>query len=348
VSTQLTEAFDLALEELGFDLDDNSDDILTGTVESDEEPEAEDGPEGDESGSEDSEAAPDDGGEAFDGPVIDVPSNGKLRLPDGTEVEVEKAVLLQADYTRKTQELAEHRKQFENEQQQFAKDQQEVLQTYEQMRGWYEERSANPTAWVQEIVESTQDPTATIAKALYELAQTGRLDPAFVETFGIDGGEVAERAKAQTPNELAEIKARLDQRDALEQQRAAYEAQQLAVQHQVARYQSQWDTIKQSRGLQFETPDAEVEAKRELLQFALESKLTRSLEDAFDLMSVRRGGAVTPKPVPTGDPEVTAKKRASRAVARKGVGSSGGGVPKKGMSTREAALAALDEFATGA
>lgn len=345
----IEDAFNQALAELDFDLDDNADDILTATVENDDEPEVGDEPKVQESDPKDqSQAGSGENDSEIDpnAPVFEVPKNGVLVLPDGTRVNAENAVLLQADYTRKTQELAEQRKQFDNEKSQLAELQQEVVQSYEQMRGWYEERVANPTGWIQEIATSVQDPTATIAKALYDLAHAGVLEPEFVETFGIDSGEVAEKANTvRSQTELEILRQRLDEREQAEAQRAYAESQQVAVQRQAQVYQSQWDNIKNSHGLGFDSQEAEMEAKRELLQFAMESRLTRSLEDAYDLMSVRKGKAVTPKPGSTPDPEVTAKKRASRAVSRKSV-SSGGSTPKKSMSTREAALAALDDFAT--
>lgn len=341
MTTTIEEAFDKALEELEFDLDDNADDILTATVENESETEAGDEPEVEETGAEDQTAEEPESDDAEidpNAPVFEIPKNGVLVLPDGTRVDAEQAVLLQADYTRKTQELSEQRKQFENEKSQLADLQKEVVQSYEQMRGWYEERVANPTGWIHEIVSSTEQPTATIAKALYDLAHAGVLEPEFVETFGIDSGEVAEKANTtREQTELETLRARLDQREYAE-------AQQFAVQRQAQVYQQQWDEIKQSNGLSFDSAEAEMEAKRELLQFAMESRLTRSLGDAYDLMSVRKGKTVAPKPDSTPDPEVTAKKRASRAVSRKGVGSSGGSAPKP-KSTREAALAALDEFA---
>ena len=347
VATTIEEAFDQALAELDFDLGDNSDDILTEPADNDTKPEAGDEPEGEDSDQEDQteeEPEPDDSEVDPNAPVFEVPKNGVLVLPDGTRVDAEKAVLLQADYTRKTQELAEQRKEFENEKSQLSELQSEVVNSYQQMRGWYEERVVNPTGWIQEIVASTPQPTATIAKALYDLAHAGVLEPEFVETFGIDSGEVAEKANTvRSQTELEQLRARLDEREYAE-------AQQFAVQRQAQVYQSQWDNIKGSHGLEFDGADAEMEAKRELLQFAMESRLTRSLEDAYDLMSVRKGKTVAPKPdpEPTPDPEVTAKKRASRAVSRKSVSSSAGSTPKKALSTRDAALAALDEFATRA
>lgn len=338
----IEDAFEESFRELGLDLDGNPDDTLFGTDENDEETEAEGGPESDELVDEpsDEEDTPDEDADDVrsDGPTVDVPEGAVLRLPDGTEVEADKAVLLQSDYTKKTQQVAEERKQLESDRAEFEAQRQQVTDAYEQMRGWYEERSANPTDWVKEIISGTQDPTTTIARALYDLANDGKLDPQFVATFGIDAGEVAERAKTSSRDrEIEELRKKVEDRDLAEQEQAR-------IREQAARYQSQWDEIKQNNGLSFDDADAERAAKKELLEFAIQSKLGHSLVDAYDLMTVRR--AKTEKPQPAADPKVLAKKRASRAVSPKGAS----GTPSKPRpkTTRDAALEALSEFATGA
>lgn len=331
------EAAEQSFQELGLSLDDISDDILTETVDNAEPEEAEDGPAGDEVAEEpvseedteeDAEVA-DTSGEA----VVELPSGGKVRLPDGTEVDVDKAVLLQSDYTKKTQQLAEERKQFENERAQ-------ITDAYEKMRDWYEQRSSNPSDWVREIVEGAGDPTATIAKALYELANNGKLDPEFVKAFGIDAAEVQQRAaKSDKDREVEELRKRLDQREATE-------AEQAAIRQQAAQYQAQWDEIKNTNGLNFDSGESEVEAKRELLNFALQNRLSHSLVDAYDLMQFRRSRTVQPQAeqAPKPDPQVTEKKRASRAVTPKSAGGSGQ-ERRKPISTRDAALQVLEDYA---
>jgi hypothetical protein len=338
----IEEAFEESFRELGLNLDGNPDDTLFGTDENDEETEAMGGPESTELADEPpyEEDAPDEDADDVrsDAPTVDIPKGAILRLPDGTEVPADKAVLLQSDYTKKTQQIAEERKQLESERAEFDTQRNHVAQAYEQMRGWYEERSSNPSDWVKEIISGTQDPTTTIAKALYELANDGKLDPQFVATFGIDAGEVAERAKSSTRDrELEELRKKVEDRERTEQEQAR-------IREQAARYQSQWDEIKRNNSLSFDGPDAEREAKKELLEFAVKSQLGHSLTDAYDLMAVRK--AKTEKQPPAADPQVLAKKRASRAVTPKSATSP----PSKPRlkSTRDAALEALSEFAAGA
>lgn len=331
---KIDEAAEQSFQELGLSLDDISDDIPAETVDSAEPEEAEDGPAEDEVAEDPaSEEDTEEDAEVVDtSDVVELPSGGKVRLPDGTEVDVDKAVLLQSDYTKKTQQLSEERKQFEAERTQ-------ITEAYEQMRQWYEQRSSNPSDWVREIVEGAGDPTATIAKALYELANTGKLDPEFVKAFGIDSSEVQQRAaKSDKDREIEELRKRLDQREATE-------AEQAAIRKQAAQYQSQWDEIKGNYGLDFASAEAEVEAKRELLNFALQNRMSHSLTDAYDLMEFRRSKTVQPKAEKAQpDPQVTEKKRASRAVTPKSAGSIGN-EKRKPLSTRDAALQVLEEYA---
>lgn len=342
----LDEAFEQSFAELGLNLDDISDDIPEETDENTEEPEAEDGPEGLEADDEPAESEDTDedseDNEQSDAPTLDVPEGAVLRLPDGTEVEVDKAVLLQSDYTKKTQQVAEERKTLESERAEFETQRQQVAEAYENLQKWYEEKQSDPTGWIQEIVESASDPTAVLARSIYQLANAGKLDPAFVEAFGIDSGEVAKRAdQSKRDRELEELRKKVDERERTE-------SQQAAIREQVAKYNAQWDQIKQDRSLEFADANAEVDAKKELLRFAMDSKLTHSLVDAYDLMTARRGG-VQPvaEKAQEPDPQVTAKKRASRAVTQKST-TAGNAKPKRPGTVREAALRSLDEFAVGA
>lgn len=341
----LNDALEQSLAELGLDLEGDTGDLQPVTDEQeadtdDLEGSEEDAPVGEEVQEEAAEEAESED-DAPTGQILEVPKGSTLRLPDGTEVEADKAVLFQSDYTKKTQQLSEERKTLENEKQEFETQRQQVAEAYEQMRNWYESRAANPTDWVKEIISEAKDPTATIAKALYELANDGRLDPDFVKTFGIDSGEVARKAsQSQRDRELEELRSKVEARERTE-------AEQRAIQQQAQRYQQEWDEIKSSHSIAFENSATEIEAKRELLQFALANKISHSLKDAYDLMLVRTGRLNQPKvePAPTPDPQVTDKKRASRAVTPK---SSAGSAPKakRPKSVRDAALQALDEYVT--
>ena len=348
MATDIQEAFDKSVAELGFEslLDDSSTSLEEiEEQEQPEEPEAEatevDVSE-DEVASEDEapvdevEESDDDEADAEDTSYIEIAEDAKLKLPDGTIVDASQAVLLQADYTRKTQELSEQRKQLDAEKSQVEKSAQEYEQAYGQMREWYESRAARPADWLAEIVSQTQDPTATVAQALYTMAQNNMLDPKFVETFGIDAGEFEQTAKSsQVQNELEELK-RWRQEQEIATQRQAQ------VKERAAAYEREWEGLKQSHGITFNDKAQELEAKRELLQFALENNLTRSLTDAYDLMTVRKPKPVSKQSQP--DAEVTAKKRASRAVSSK----TSGGAPKKvkkNLTTRDAILESMSEIA---
>ena len=335
----LSEALEQSLEALGLDLDGDSDSFQSETEEQVEEPDTEEAVDGDEpvdaeEADEDTDEEAVEEDQKADGTVVEVPEGALIRLPDGTEVEADKAVLFQSDYTKKTQQLAEERKQFEA-------DREKVVDAYEQMRNWYESRAANPTDWVKEIVSESPDPTAAIAKALYELANEGKLDAEFVSTFGIDAGEVAKRAtESKRDTELEQLRKKVEDRERTE-------AEQRAIQEQAKKYEAQWSEIKSGHGLNFETRDDEIAAKRELLQFAMNNRMAHSLTDAYDLMLLRTGRMGQPEAVKAKsepDPQVTEKKRASRAVTPK---SSASGAPRKKRpaSVREAALQSLEEYA---
>lgn len=335
----LNDALEQSLAALGLDLDGDSESFQSETEEQVEEPEATEEVEGDEPvDAEEVVEDTDEEAEAEDqkaaGDVVEVPEGAMIRLPDGTEVEADKAVLFQSDYTKKTQQLAEERKQFEA-------DRDKIADAYEQMRNWYESRAANPTDWVKEIISESPDPTAAIAKALYELANEGRLDSEFVKTFGIDAGEVAKRAtESKRDSELDELRKKVEDRERTE-------AEQRAIQEQARKYQSEWDDIKSSHTLDFETRDDEIAAKRELLNFAMTNRMAHSLKDAYDLMLLRTGRMGQPeaeKAKPAPDPQVTEKKRASRAVTPKG-NATGGPRAKRPATVRDAALQSLEEYA---
>jgi len=336
----IKDAFEESLTELGIEgLDDNLDDIPDETVDKPEDPEPEDeAPETEES-EEPEEVEQDDERDEDDSADIEIPAGSKVKLPDGTIVNVDKAVLMQSDYTRKTQELSEQRKAFEAEAQQFEQQRTEVETLYGQMREWYETRAAQPSTWIMEIAAESGDPTSTVAKAIYELAQSGILDPQFVETFGLESGQVAQMADdSRVKDEISELRAWKEQQENERQHRAA-------IQQRAAQYEQQWNDIKLQRGLEFDSQLGEIDAKRELFEFAIENKMTQSLLDAYDIMTVRK-----PKkaPVQGSSPEVTAKKRASRAVTAKSATSGSGKTQKKSLTTKDAILQSMDELLAGA
>ena len=336
----IKDAFEQSLAELGIEgLDDNLEDIPDEAVDKTEDAELKDEASGSEESREFQETEQDDERDNDDSADIEIPAGSKVKLPDGTVVNVDKAVLMQSDYTRKTQELADQRKAFEAEAQNFEAQRSEIEGLYGQMREWYESRAAQPSNWIMEIAAESGDPTSTVAKAIYELAQSGVLDPQFVETFGLESGPVAQMAgDSRVKDELAELRAWKEQQENERSQRTA-------VQQRAAQYEQQWSQIKLERGLDFNSQLSEIDAKRELFEFAIQNKMTQSLLDAYDIMTVRK-----PKkaPVQGSSPEVTAKKRASRAVTAKSATTGAGKTPKKSLTTKDAILQSMDELFAGA
>jgi hypothetical protein len=335
----IKEAFEQSLAELeATELGSNSIDIPDETVEKtddetleDEAVESEEVQE-DEESSEDEEPSDDDADEN----LIEIVPDAKLKLPDGTIVSAEKAVLMQADYTRKTQELAEQRKAFESEQSSFVEQQKEVNSLYEQMQTWYESRVSEPSSWIAEIASETEDATSTVARALYEMAQAGILDEQFVETFGIEVGEVAEIAnRSKVEDEVAELRAWRESQENENKQREA-------IRQRAQEYDKEWEQIKLQRGLDFSSRVDELHTKQELFQFAFENRITQSLLDAYDLMTVRKPTKAPVRGGSSPNPEVVAKKRASRAVTPKSA-SSDSSAGKKKLTDRDAILAAMED-----
>jgi hypothetical protein len=336
-------AFENSLTELGIhDLDGNLVDIPDETVDEteafsleDEDSEAEGFFDSDNQN--DDEQASDVQGQT----VIEIVEGATIRLPDGTTVPAEKAVLMQADYTRKTQEIAEQRKAIEAREVSIRQLEQQYNQDYGQMRSWYEERASSPSNWIVEIASQSQDPTGTVASAIYNLAQAGTLDPRFVETFGIDAREFEETAKThRIESEVERLKREMQERNQAEAAQRSASQRQLLIQQRTAIYEQEWEQIKATKNLQFNDPSDESVAKQQLLQFALENRLSKSLIDAHDLFELRIG-RTAPKNGST-DPDVAAKKRASRAVTPRTSVSGQQRKPNKKLSDREAILEAME------
>lgn len=256
--------------------------------------------------------------EPDDGPVTI--ADDAVVVIDGEEVtgaELKASRLRQADYTRKTQEVAAERR--------------EVETLREQMVSWYEERAGNPSAWINEIAGETDNPARTIAEALgaegnptqavawvlTTLAEQGKLDQQFVDKFGLH--DVAAKAgDYQTSAELAAIKRQLQQeREAREaaEQTSAESAKTQAI---LADYEKQWSSIVADEGLEFADEQAAFDSRLEVMRFAREHEIP-NLEHAYAAMQrANRGKAAEPKSKPKAQAkEVVARKRAARAVSPK-------------------------------
>ena len=286
-------------------------------------------PEGDDDGDE-GDGEPDDGDGEDDGdPVgdpITVTDDDVIRLPDGTEVSVKESALRQADYTRKTQQLADERRALEEQQS-------EVTQQYEQLTSWVQDRSQDPVKFAAEIAASTGDPTLGVAKVIKHLADSGQLDPQFAEAFGLTVDETIGQRGPQA--EIDELKQTFEQE---REQREQQAQQQQVVQH----YLGQWDEVKQSEGVQFQDLEAEKAEFREVVEYAREHRIT-DLRRAYAARAwENRGKGATSAPAKP-DLAVRRKKRAASAVTPRSSAGTPAQPRPKPRDVEDAASRAFDE-----
>ena len=311
-----------------------------------DEPEPEPQAEVDQPDVEDVEQQPDDDEQDDSRNVITVDDeDAVVVLPDGTEVPVKDGALRHADYTRKTQELAERRREFEQERESFEAERQEIEQLHNQMATWLEEKTSDPAGWATEIAAESKNPTQTIALAIRQLADQGVLDPEFTEAFGIEASDSPVRKAAESgaqTDRIAKVEAELEQ---LRQQ----EQEQAERQQRVQSLIDEWDQNKLTHGLSFQDQKSEFDAKKQTLTYALERGIP--VEDAYFALR-GQGKFDTSEKTPQSSPKAPArvpddKKRATRAMQVRS-SSSSRKPDHKAKNLDEAAERALDAFLAGA
>jgi hypothetical protein len=264
------------------------------------------------------------------GPIA-VTESDVIVLPDGTEVSVKEATLRQADYTRKTQALADERKAIEAERE-VSRSQIEYVENL--TKAW----QTNQAEVVSGFVASTEDPTLTISQVIVELAKADKLDPKFLETFGITK-DVQEKWVEETKSnsELTEIKNRLSRFEQERIQQDSIARQQAEEAALVQEYENQWAQIKVENRLNLD-PTQEVETKLNLLRYALDNDLT-NLKVAYKAFKFEESQKATnPKKAAT-----SAKKEATGVITAKSTGGSVA-VNRPPSNIEDAAWAAFQEL----
>ena len=266
------------------------------------------------------------------GPVA-VKEDDVIILPDGTEVNVAEAVLRQADYTRKTQQLSEERKAFEDERSGYS----EAVGYVDSLKtAW----ASNPTDVVAGFVSSATDPTLLFTQVLVELAKADVLDPNFLNTFGITP-EIREQwqEKSSRSSEIEDVRRRLDSYDAQRNEEQERVNAEYAQQEAIADYERQWVNIKSEFELDV-TGKEELELKISILQYASDRGIT-DLRAAFAAQQYESSKISNVKAAKAA--EATDKKRATSAVTSKGTSGSLT-APKVVSSIEDAAWEAFNEI----
>lgn len=239
--------------------------------------------------------------------ALEVTEDTVITLPDGRTVKVKDGLSMQADYTRKTQELSEARRELEAKQA-------EVQTAYQELQTWAEQKAADPSGWAAEVIESSGDATATLAKTIISLNKAGRLSPEFAATFDLEPVKTAAN-QATVTDEVAELRRRLEERE-------RQEAEQARTRQIVSEYEQQWQQVKNAEGLKFDAPQAEAKAKLELLAYAREHEIV-DLPTAYAAFAYQRA-----KQGPSSRQQAkqaVSRKRAAQAISPR---SAGGGAAK--------------------
>lgn len=236
---------------------------------------AEDGSDGedtDEEAADQDDDADDD--EQSDPDVIELSNDATVRLEDGTELKIGEAVLKDADYTQKTQKLADDRRQFESDREQFDGEREKV-------RTFIDRFESDTTGVLGQLIGSTSNPTLATAQLIKKLADEGLLEEDFARVFVGENATVQQRAaKADEQDRLDRMEKRIEERD-----RESHASKQR--EETVATYERQWSNVVVNEGLEFESRDAEQAHLREVLQYAVDNEIT-NLEKAYGAFAWER------------------------------------------------------------
>ena len=305
--------------------------------------EASEGTEAEEEGGSLDEAEDDGDGDNDDTEAV-VLTEDTLVSIDGKTDTVANLLARQADYTKKTQALAEERKSFSSEQDEMRDKAKQVLDLHQEMTDWYSQRQANPVAWGAEIAGQTGDATGFVAQLITELNGAGVLDPKFVEAFGLaapDNAVAQAAAFGKAQDRIARLEAEQDA------QRQAYEEQQMEA--QVAQsIESELNQVVADNDLKFASAQEREKFRRELFTVATEYEIA-DLAKAYKVMKAEISSAdnsVKSKPVvnPERRVEAVQRKRAARAMSRPTDGGQESAPPTQYESIEDAIRATWTEL----
>lgn len=276
-------------------------------------------------GDEDEEASD----EPADSGPVSISEDMQFQMPDGTIVEAKDLILRQADYTRKTQALAEERKQLEMQLEELSGSTEYV----DKLASAWED---NPVGVISGFLADTDDPTTALAQTIVELAKTNLIDPKFLETFGITS-EVQQKWSEQSKrdSEIADLRRRLDHQELERQHREEASLADREMQEMLEEYERQWERVVRNNDLSVD----DIDSKISVLEYARDNQIT-NLEKAYGAWRYEQIQAEKTKK------SSSAKKRATGAVSKTSSSKPTASDPKPG-NVEDAAWAAFHELTSG-
>lgn len=267
------------------------------------------------------------------------PDAEKFRVKvDGETIEVtidelKSGYQRQADYTRKAQQLASEKAEFEATVQEFS----ETLGSLQQLDTAWEE---NPVQVLAHFTANTQNPTHAVALLIKELASANLLDREFMEMFGITPDVRSEWAKESEVNDLRKRAAGNESAQSEKLRQAEYEAQ---VQKAIADYDRQIDEILEAEGLEL-TVKQRTAFRTRLAGYAHENELT-NLKAAYKALKYedsQKKQKLAQKSV-----ERAKQKKAASVVGRTGSGANGATAIEDNSDLSAVIRAAMNEASQG-
>jgi hypothetical protein len=306
---------------------------------------------------------PDEGDEEHDdeeedGDVVELDPEQTVRI-DGKDVKVADALELKADYTRKTQALAEERREFEAEVGEVT----ERLDYLTQLETLWEQ---DPSQVVAGFAASSEDPEDLLAETVVALAQNGAADgnlavvkalialasndllsEELAEQIGFTDDVIARiKRQAQQETRVAKVERRLKVEDRKMSALQAQRQQEAEFENEVSRHMteltSQWERIVQVNPEVARMSDAErYELRVALVEYASENDGV-PLTVAYDAMEAKRLRSANAKRA--ADAASRNKKANGARVSSKPTASASAPAPRKADDIEAAIAEAMAEL----
>jgi hypothetical protein len=267
------------------------------------------------------------------------PDLGKFQVKvDGEIIEVtidelKSGYQRQADYTRKAQQLAAEKSEFEATVEGFS----ETLSSLESLDSAWEE---NPVQVLAHFTANTENPTHAVALLLKELAVANLLDRDFMETFGITSDVQQEWAKESEVQTLRRRATSNESAQSKKLQEAEYEAE---VAKAVAEYDRQIDDILDNEGLELTVKQRNAFRTR-LAGYAHENDLT-NLKAAYKALKYEE--SQKKQKLAKQSMERAKQKKAASVVGRSSGGAAGSTAVEDNSDLSAVIRAAMNEASQG-